>query len=32
LDDAAILQKLITDTQFGIKIGEDWLAAHPPTE
>lgn len=29
LDDAAILQKLLTDTQIGIKIGEDWLAAHP---
>lgn len=29
LDDAAILQKLITDTNLGIQIGEQWLAAHP---
>lgn len=29
LDDAAILQKLITDTNIGIEIGQAWLAAHP---
>ncbi len=31
LTDADILQKLITDTQLGIQIGEQWLASHPPT-
>lgn len=31
LDDAAVLQKLLTDTQLGISIGEQWLAAHPQT-
>ena len=29
LTDADVLQKLITDTDLGIKIGEQWLAAHP---
>ena len=29
LTDADVLQKLITDTQIGIQIGEQWLAAHP---
>jgi hypothetical protein len=29
LTDADVLQKLITDTDLGIRIGEQWLAAHP---
>ena len=29
ITDAVILQKLITDTDLGIKIGEAWLASHP---
>ena len=29
LTDADILQKLITDTDLGIRIGSDWLASHP---
>lgn len=31
IDDAAILEKLISDTNLGIQIGEQWLATHPPT-
>lgn len=31
LDDAAVLQKLITDTKVGESIGQAWLDAHPPT-
>ncbi len=27
--DADILQRLITDTNLGIQVGENWLAAHP---
>lgn len=27
--DADILQKLISDTDMGVKIGEEWLASHP---
>lgn len=29
LDDAAVLQKLISDTKVGEHIGKAWLAAHP---
>lgn len=29
VDDAAILQKLLSDTNFGIAIGEAWLRDHP---
>lgn len=29
LTDADILQKLITDTNLGVQIGETWLAQHP---
>ena len=29
LTDADVLQKLITDTNIGEQIGEQWLAAHP---
>lgn len=31
ITDDMILQKLITDTNFGEQIGATWLAAHPPT-
>lgn len=31
LTDAVIIQKLSTDTQFGIMAGTAWLAAHPAT-
>lgn len=29
ITDADILQKLISDTDMGVKIGEEWLASHP---
>lgn len=29
LTDADVLQKLLSDTTIGEKIGTDWLAAHP---
>lgn len=29
LTDADVIQKLITDTNIGEQIGEQWLAAHP---
>lgn len=29
LTDADILEKLITDTNLGVTVGEQWLAAHP---
>jgi hypothetical protein len=31
LTDAVIIQKLVTDTNFAITVGNAWLAAHPPT-
>lgn len=31
VDDAAVLQKLLTDTNLGEQIGNNWLAAHPAT-
>lgn len=27
--EAMVIQKLISDTDLGISIGESWLAAHP---
>lgn len=29
LTDADVIAKLVTDTDFGVKVGEAWLAAHP---
>lgn len=29
LTDADVIQKLATDTAFGINLGAAWLAAHP---
>lgn len=29
LTDADVIAKLLSDTDLGIKIGEQWLAAHP---
>lgn len=29
LTDDDVIAKLVSDTDFGIKVGEAWLAAHP---
>ena len=31
LTDDDVLKKLVTDTDLGVKIGQAWLAAHPPS-
>lgn len=31
LTDDLIIQKLVSDTDLGIKLGEAWLASHPTT-